>query len=77
VPGITHVVHLEAPHSIIDYAQEAGRARRAGERVTAVIIIEDKDWLAEGPKKDSCLKLKMREVNSLLQTKGCPRPELR
>jgi ATP-dependent DNA helicase RecQ len=43
VPGITHVVHLEAPHSIIDYVQEAGRARRARERVTAVIIVEDKD----------------------------------
>ncbi|KAH9205095.1 P-loop containing nucleoside triphosphate hydrolase protein [Leptodontidium sp. 2 PMI_412] len=44
VPGITHIFHLKAPHSIIDYAQEAGRAGRAGERVTAVIIIEDKDW---------------------------------
>ncbi|KAH7118074.1 hypothetical protein B0J13DRAFT_458819, partial [Dactylonectria estremocensis] len=25
VPGITYVIHLEAPHIIIDYAQEAGR----------------------------------------------------
>jgi superfamily II DNA helicase RecQ len=41
--SITHVVHLEAPHSIINYAQEARRARRAKERVTAVIIVEDKD----------------------------------
>ncbi len=43
VPGITHVVHLTAPYSIIDYTQEAGRAGRAGERVTAMIIVEDKD----------------------------------
>jgi superfamily II DNA helicase RecQ len=41
--GITHVIHLEAPHSIIDYAQEAGRAGRGGERVVAVVVIEDKD----------------------------------
>ena len=40
---ITYIVHLEAPHSIIDYAQEAGRAGRAREHITAVIIIEDKD----------------------------------
>ncbi len=71
--GITHVVHLEAPYSIIDYAQEARRAGRAGERVTAVIIVEDKDWPAEDPRKDSCLKLKTREVNSLIRATGCRR----
>lgn len=60
MPGITYVVHLEGPHSIIDYAQEAGHAGRARERVAAVIIIEDKDWPAEEPTKDSCLKLKTR-----------------
>jgi superfamily II DNA helicase RecQ len=43
VLGIIHVVYLEALHSIIDYAQEARRAGRARERVTAVIIVEDKD----------------------------------
>jgi superfamily II DNA helicase RecQ len=71
VPGITHIVHLEAPYSIIDYIQEAGRAGRTGERVAAVIIIEDKDWPAEDSKKDSGLELKTREVNSLIRTKGC------
>jgi superfamily II DNA helicase RecQ len=43
VPSITHVVYLEAPHSIIDYTQEARRTRRARERVTAIIVVEDKD----------------------------------
>ncbi|KAG0648381.1 DEAD-box ATP-dependent RNA helicase 21 [Hyphodiscus hymeniophilus] len=71
VPGITHVIHLEGPHSIIDYTQSAGRAGRARERVTAVIIIEDKDWPTEDPEKDSCLELKTHEVNSLIGTKGC------
>jgi superfamily II DNA helicase RecQ len=73
VPGITHIVHLAAPYSIIDYTQEAGRARRARERVTAMIIIKDKDWPAEDPKKDSCLELKTREVNSLIRMTGCRR----
>ena len=47
VLGIIYVIHLESSYSIIDYAQEAGCAGRARERVTAIIIIEDKDWLAE------------------------------
>jgi superfamily II DNA helicase RecQ len=73
VPGIIYVVHLEAPYSIIDYIQEAGRAGRAGERVTAMIVIEDKDWLREDPKKDSSLELKTREVNSLIRATSCRR----
>jgi superfamily II DNA helicase RecQ len=73
VPGITHIIHLEAPHSLIDYAQEAGRAGRGGERVKAQIIVEEKDWPAADPQKDSCLELKMREVNSLIRTTGCRR----
>jgi superfamily II DNA helicase RecQ len=76
VPGITHVIYLEAPHSLIDYAQEAGRAGRGGERVKAQIIIEDKDWPAADARKDSCLELKRREVNSLIRTSGCRRSVL-
>jgi superfamily II DNA helicase RecQ len=67
------VIHLEAPHSIIDYAQEAGRAGRAGERVAAVIIVEDKDWPAEDAAQDGGLELKTREVRSLIRTTGCRR----
>jgi hypothetical protein len=39
----------------------------------AVIIVEDKDWPAGDPAKDSCLELKTREVNSLVRAKGCRR----
>ena len=38
-----------------------------------MIIIEDKDWPVEDLKKDSCLELKTREVNSLIRIKGCRR----
>lgn len=71
VLGITHVIHLEAPHSIIDYAQVVGRAGKAGERVEVQILIEDKDWPDGDPTKDSWLELKTREVNPLIQITGC------
>ncbi|PQE18961.1 recQ family helicase protein [Rutstroemia sp. NJR-2017a BBW] len=73
VAGIIHVIHLEAPRSIIDYAQEAGRAGRAGERVTTAIVVEDKDWPVEDTAKESQLELKAREVNRLIRTAGCRR----
>ncbi|KAK7413947.1 hypothetical protein QQZ08_012559, partial [Neonectria magnoliae] len=38
VAAIVHVIHLDIPHSIVDYSQEAGRAGRAGEPVWAEII---------------------------------------
>ncbi|KAJ6438049.1 recq family helicase [Purpureocillium lavendulum] len=76
VPGITHVIHFGAPYSIIDYAQEAGRAGRAGERVEAVIVVEERDWPTEDPKTEAALELKTREVNALIRTSGCRRSVL-
>jgi superfamily II DNA helicase RecQ len=38
VAGITYVIHLDPPHSIIDYVQETGRAGRRREPVTAEIV---------------------------------------
>lgn len=49
-----------ATEHTVYYAQEAGRSGRAEERVTASIIVEDKDWSAHDPKQDSCLELKTR-----------------
>jgi hypothetical protein len=40
------------------------------------MIIEDKDWLAADVQKDSCLELKMQEVNSLIRTSSCRRSVL-
>lgn len=73
VAGIVHVIHLEAPFSIIDYAQEAGRGGRAGEPVTAEIVVEEKDWPVEDHIRDSYLDLSTREVRRLIRTQGCRR----
>ncbi|KAL2212894.1 hypothetical protein CC79DRAFT_1326816, partial [Sarocladium strictum] len=50
---------------------EAGRAGRAGERVQAKVIVEDKDWPSEDASKNGYLEVKVREVNSLVRTRGC------
>jgi ERCC4-related helicase len=67
MPGITYIIYLEAPYSIINYIQEAGRARRTRECIMTIIIIENKDWPAEDSKKDSYLELKIYKVNSLIR----------
>jgi hypothetical protein len=69
--SIIHVMYLKASYNIIDYVQEARRVKRVKERVTAMIIVEDKDWLAKDSKKDSCLELKTREMNNLIRMTGC------
>ena len=58
MPGITYVLHLEAPHSIIDYTQEAGASRRGGERAIATTIAEDKDWPVEDLEKEGGIEMK-------------------
>ncbi|KAG8664903.1 uncharacterized protein FPOAC1_012880 [Fusarium poae] len=73
VAGIVHVIHLEAPFSIIDYAQEAGRGGRAGEPVTAEIVVEERDWPVEDHVRDSYLDPSTREVHRLIRTQGCRR----
>ncbi|KFX98401.1 hypothetical protein V490_02328 [Pseudogymnoascus sp. VKM F-3557] len=70
VPKITHVIHLEAPLTIIHYAQEAGRAGKGGERVAAVVVIGDKEWPEEDAAKGSRLELKRRGVNSFIRMKA-------
>ncbi|KAM0362018.1 hypothetical protein ACHAO7_011321 [Fusarium culmorum] len=73
VAGIVHVIHFEAPFSIVDYAQEAGRGGRAGEPVTAEVVVEERDWPVEDHVRDSYLDPSTREVHRLIRTQGCRR----
>ncbi|KAL2354249.1 P-loop containing nucleoside triphosphate hydrolase protein [Cryomyces antarcticus] len=40
-PGIVFVLHVGMPYGMIDFAQESGRAGRAGEAVDSIILVED------------------------------------
>ena len=40
-PGIVFVLHVDVPYGMIDFAQESGRAGRAGEDVDSVIVVEE------------------------------------
>jgi superfamily II DNA helicase RecQ len=48
IPDIRCIIHLDRPRTLLDYAQESGRAGRDGFRSEAVIIEEEK----EGQSKD-------------------------
>ena len=41
VPGIVLVVHVDMPYSMIDFAQETGRAGRGGEVVDSIVVVEE------------------------------------
>lgn len=38
-----------------------------------MIVVDYKEWSSGGLKADVCLELKIREVHSLIRTKGCRR----
>jgi superfamily II DNA/RNA helicase len=40
IPGITFVLHVDAPWGMIDYAQSSGRAAREGGHAESVILVE-------------------------------------
>lgn len=40
-PGVVFVLYIDLPYGMIDFAQESGRAGRAGEDVDSIIVIEE------------------------------------
>jgi superfamily II DNA helicase RecQ len=51
IPDIRCIVHIDWPFSVLDYAQESGRAGRDGLRSEAVMIVQDGDQRAADDKQ--------------------------
>jgi superfamily II DNA helicase RecQ len=52
VPNIWCIVHIDWPFSVLDYAQESGRARRDRSPSEAIIIVQEGDQRAAKDKQD-------------------------
>ncbi|KAF7444189.1 telomere-linked helicase 1 [Pyrenophora tritici-repentis] len=51
VPDIRCIVHMDWPFSVLDYAQESGRAGRDGERSEAIMMVQDGEQRAADDKQ--------------------------
>ncbi|KAJ9653324.1 hypothetical protein H2201_009152 [Coniosporium apollinis] len=47
-PEIVYVLHVGMPYGMIDFAQESGRAGRAGEAVDSIILVEEGETRRKG-----------------------------
>ena len=69
-PGIVFILHVDMPYGMIDFAQESGRAGRAGEDVDSVIVVEKGRVEVLAAKMQSIDEAVMGEFVS---TQGCRR----
>ncbi|TKA79674.1 hypothetical protein B0A49_04713 [Cryomyces minteri] len=68
--GIVFVLHVGVPYGMIDFAQESGRAGRAGEAVDSVILVED----GEVERRDGSLpRMDESAMMAFIQASECRR----
>ena len=72
-PGIVFVLHRDVPYGMIDFAQESGRAGRAGEDVDSVVVVEAGrvEYLAE--QKRGVGGVDQIAMDEFITTVGCRR----
>ena len=72
VEGVGLVLHLGTPWSVLDFAQESGRAGRGGHPSTSIVFASEQEWEPEG--EDGYGKETMR--NWVLDKSACRRTVL-
>jgi hypothetical protein len=70
-PGIVFVLHVGMPWAMIDFAQESGRAGRAGEAVDSVILVEEDEVERRAAKDPGSIDV--WAMAAFIQAKGCRR----
>lgn len=60
IPDIRCIIHVDRPRTLLDYAQESGRAGRDGGRSLAMVVRDDKEGPEEG-KEQSIDEKRYRE----------------
>jgi superfamily II DNA helicase RecQ len=63
-----YVLHIGVPYSIIDFAQESGRAGRGSKAVDSVILVEEEEVERNDNASQSVDKSVMR---AFVRSKGC------
>ncbi|KAK1920515.1 hypothetical protein P3342_008276 [Pyrenophora teres f. teres] len=78
VPDIRCIVHIDWPFSVLDYAQESGRAGRDGERSEAIMMVQDGEQRAADDKQGEAEQRLVRayvEGIDEAATDGCRKEE--
>ena len=73
LPGISEVIHVGLPYSLVDYSQESGRAGRRGERVRATILVSHGDYEQLRCRSKESLTVDEEALQSYITTEGCRR----
>jgi len=68
--GIVFVLHVGMPYGMIDFAQESGRAGRAGEAVDSIVLVEE-GWVERTA--DRLRKVDESAMAAFILSNGCRR----
>jgi superfamily II DNA helicase RecQ len=76
VSGVEHVVHVDTPWGMIDFAQESGRGGRYGEEVMSTVMLEEYRYQQLVTTDPETFTADKRALREFLITDGCRRPPI-